>query len=114
MVDPRHRPTINDVIERLQEIAGARNVNLKAPLELGMSARPERRKENIRKHISSCSILSNNTMFLEQPLQIPCDNNHNHNNMKNSPNNHNHNMLLKHLLLEEAGSSVLSREVLLG
>ena len=44
MVDPRHRPTINDVIERLQEIAGARNVNLKAPLELGVSVRPERRE----------------------------------------------------------------------
>ena len=112
MVDPRHRPTINDVIERLQEIAGARNVNLKAPLELGMSTRPERRKENIRKPVTSCSILSNPTVFLVQPLQIPCDNNHNHNNMKNSPNNHHHNMLLKRPLPEEAGSSVHSREAL--
>ena len=31
-VDPRERPNINDVIERLQEIAAARNVSLKEPL----------------------------------------------------------------------------------
>ena len=31
-VDPRERPNINDVVERLQEIAAARNVNLKDPL----------------------------------------------------------------------------------
>ena len=30
MVDPRQRPTIHEAIERLQEIAAARNVNLKA------------------------------------------------------------------------------------
>lgn len=30
-VDPRRRPTIQDVCERLEEIAVARNVDLKAP-----------------------------------------------------------------------------------
>ncbi len=33
-VDPRERPNINEIIERLQEIAVARNVNLKAPLTI--------------------------------------------------------------------------------
>ena len=46
MVNPNDRPTINDVIARLQEIAEARNVNLKAPLDLGISSRPEQRVYN--------------------------------------------------------------------
>ena len=33
-VDPRERPNINEVLARLQEIAAARNVNLKAPLNI--------------------------------------------------------------------------------
>ena len=33
-VDPRERPNINEVVARLQEIAVARNVNLKAPLNI--------------------------------------------------------------------------------
>ena len=44
MVDPNHRPTIHEVLERLQEIAVARNVNLKSPLDLGITSRPEQRK----------------------------------------------------------------------
>ncbi len=33
-MDPRERPNINEVVSRLQEIAVARNVNLKAPLTI--------------------------------------------------------------------------------
>ena len=33
-VDPRERPNINEVVARLQEIAVARNVNLKGPLSI--------------------------------------------------------------------------------
>ena len=33
-MDPRNRPTISEVIERLQEIAVARNVNLRTPLNI--------------------------------------------------------------------------------
>ncbi|CAH1774732.1 unnamed protein product [Owenia fusiformis] len=40
-VDPRERPNINEVIERLQEIAAARNVNLKAPLQLTSAPIPQ-------------------------------------------------------------------------
>lgn len=36
-VDPRQRPTIAEVLERLQEIAIARNINFKSPLNLGLS-----------------------------------------------------------------------------
>lgn len=37
LVDPRDRPTVNDILERLQEIAAARNVNLKEPLDFGQN-----------------------------------------------------------------------------
>ncbi|XP_064605296.1 cyclin-G-associated kinase-like [Liolophura sinensis] len=37
LVDPRERPTVNDLLERLQEIAAARNVNLKEPLDFGQN-----------------------------------------------------------------------------
>ena len=33
-VDPTRRPTINDVIDRLQEIAAARDIGLKSPLQI--------------------------------------------------------------------------------
>lgn len=33
-VDPTERPNINEVVSRLQEIAVARNVNLKSPLNI--------------------------------------------------------------------------------
>ena len=39
-VDPRERPTVNDVISRLQEIAVARNVNLKTNPKLMDGAPP--------------------------------------------------------------------------
>ena len=36
-VDPRDRPNINEVVARLQEIAVARNANLKTPLNIAES-----------------------------------------------------------------------------
>ncbi|KAK2189330.1 hypothetical protein NP493_109g06044 [Ridgeia piscesae] len=40
-VDPRERPSINDIVSQLQEVAIARGVNLKAALELHPTAREE-------------------------------------------------------------------------
>ena len=40
-VDPRERPSINDIVSQLQEVAIARGVNLKAALELRPTAREE-------------------------------------------------------------------------
>ena len=37
-VHPLERPTINDIISQLQEVAVARNVNLKAALDIAVQA----------------------------------------------------------------------------
>ena len=33
-VNPNDRPNISDVLDRLQEVAAARNINLKTPLNI--------------------------------------------------------------------------------
>ena len=43
-VDPRTRPTVSDCSERLAEIAEANNIDLRKPLNLGMTKAPSARE----------------------------------------------------------------------
>ena len=40
-VDPRERPSINDIVARLQEISVARAVSLKGPLQITNNISPD-------------------------------------------------------------------------
>lgn len=81
-IDPANRPSIKDVIERLEEIAAARETDLKGPPKLGLSLPkstpvtshpPTNFHKGEEKLKSFFSFIQYHLAFLEEPLHNQVD-----------------------------------------